>query len=197
MWWHTVTNGRGSEGETGEWSGYPVLFTLPRNMVYSALLPLMRTPRLPVVDWTDVPAHLNGLVRFTERRNTVSTRVPSYFKRCLASYNLGKSCKGDGKWNFGITRQRKVDEHLGPMLCWDSGIMKEFWKRWERWVSAKNLKIIFVRGYTVSMQCVVQFGHQLNICSETQENRGKYWSSWPVARPTGCALTYPFWICFR
>jgi len=51
MWWHTVTHGRGSEGETGEWSGYPVLFTLPRNMVYPALLPLMRTPRLPVVDW--------------------------------------------------------------------------------------------------------------------------------------------------
>ena len=24
-WWHTVTNGWGSEGETGEWSGQPVL----------------------------------------------------------------------------------------------------------------------------------------------------------------------------
>jgi len=33
----------GSEGETGEWSGQPVTFTLPRNMVYPALLPLMRT----------------------------------------------------------------------------------------------------------------------------------------------------------
>jgi len=21
MWWHTVTHGRGSEGESGEWSG--------------------------------------------------------------------------------------------------------------------------------------------------------------------------------
>jgi len=29
-----------------------------------------RTPRLPVVDWTDAPpADLNGLVRFAERRN--------------------------------------------------------------------------------------------------------------------------------
>ena len=28
----------------------PVLVTLPRIMVYPALLPLMRTPRLPVVD---------------------------------------------------------------------------------------------------------------------------------------------------
>ena len=36
-------------------------------MVYPALLPLMRTPRLPVVDWTDAPAELNGLVRFAEK----------------------------------------------------------------------------------------------------------------------------------
>ena len=52
-------------------------------MVYSALLPLMRKPRLPVVDWTDAPAELNGLVRFAERRNLVSARVPSHFKRSL------------------------------------------------------------------------------------------------------------------
>jgi len=48
-------------------------------MVYPALLPLMRTPRLPAVDWTDAPADLNGLVRFVERRNLVSARVPSHF----------------------------------------------------------------------------------------------------------------------
>ena len=52
-------------------------------MVYPALLPLMRTPRLPVVDGTDAPADLNGLVRFGERRNLVSARVPSHFKRSL------------------------------------------------------------------------------------------------------------------
>jgi len=44
-------------------------------MVYPALLPLMRTPRLPIVDWTEAPADLNGLVRFAERRNLVSARV--------------------------------------------------------------------------------------------------------------------------
>jgi hypothetical protein len=54
-------------------------------MVYPALLPLVRTPRLPVVDWTDAPADLNGLVRFAERRNMVSARVPSHFKRSLTS----------------------------------------------------------------------------------------------------------------
>ena len=42
-------------------SGYPVPFTLPRNMVYPALLPPMRTPRLPAVDWTDAPTDLNAV----------------------------------------------------------------------------------------------------------------------------------------
>ena len=48
-------------------------------MVYPALLPLMRTPRLPVVHWTDATADLNWLVRFAERRNLGSARVPSHF----------------------------------------------------------------------------------------------------------------------
>jgi hypothetical protein len=48
-----------------------------------ALLTMMRTPRLPAVDWTDAPADLNGLVRFGKRRNLVSARVPSRFKRSL------------------------------------------------------------------------------------------------------------------
>ena len=51
--------------------------------MYPALLPLMRTPQLPVVDCTDAPADLNGLVRFAERRNLVCARVPSHFKRSL------------------------------------------------------------------------------------------------------------------
>jgi hypothetical protein len=64
----------------GVGSQYP---SLPRNWVYPALLPLMRTPRLPVVDWTYAPADLSGLVRFAEIRNLVSARVPSHFKRSL------------------------------------------------------------------------------------------------------------------
>jgi hypothetical protein len=43
----------------------------------------MRTLQLPVVDWTDAPADLYGLVRFAERRNLVSARVPSHTKRSL------------------------------------------------------------------------------------------------------------------
>ena len=73
------------DAREGKWGGnwrmewVPVLFTLPRNTVYPALLPLMRTPRLPVVDWTDAPADLNGFVRFAERRNKVSALMPSHF----------------------------------------------------------------------------------------------------------------------
>ena len=45
----------------------------------------MHTPRLPVVDWTEAPAVLNGLVLFAERRNLVSARVPSHFKSNLVA----------------------------------------------------------------------------------------------------------------
>jgi hypothetical protein len=34
-----------------------------------------------------------------------------------------------------------------------------------------------------SMQCNVEFGYQLSICSGIEENHGKPWSSWPVAGP--------------
>jgi len=55
-------------------------------MVYPALLPLMSTSLLPVVDRIVSPADLNGLVRFAERRNLVSAHVPSHFKRSRTSY---------------------------------------------------------------------------------------------------------------
>ena len=48
-------------------------------MVYPALLLVICTPRLPVVDWTDAPADLNGHVRFAERLNLFYARVSSHF----------------------------------------------------------------------------------------------------------------------
>jgi hypothetical protein len=80
--WNVMAHGDAREGKgRGNWRMEWVASTLPlpRNMVYPALLPLMRTPWLPVVDWTDAPADLNGLVRFAEKRNLVSVRVPSHF----------------------------------------------------------------------------------------------------------------------
>jgi hypothetical protein len=92
-------------------------------MVYPALLLLMRTSRLPVVDWTDVPADLNGLVRFAERRNVVSAREPSHFKRSLQLYcffNLGArwECVVKGKPWLLYPRERKpvplLQKNSGP-----------------------------------------------------------------------------------
>jgi hypothetical protein len=53
-------------GRGGDWRMEWVAstLTLPRNVGYSVVLTLKRTPRLPAVDWTDAPADLNGLVRF-------------------------------------------------------------------------------------------------------------------------------------
>jgi hypothetical protein len=41
-----------------------------------------------------------------------------------------------------------------------------------------------------SMQCNVEFGYQLSIFSGTKENYGKPCSSWAVAGPSGCQLTF-------
>ena len=67
------------KGKLAKGVGSQYHFTLPRNTVYPALLPLMRTPLLPVVDCTDAPADLNGLIRFAVRRNLVSACVSSRF----------------------------------------------------------------------------------------------------------------------
>ena len=40
--------------------------------------PPTRTPRKPVLDWTDTPADINGLVRFVGRPNLVSALVSSH-----------------------------------------------------------------------------------------------------------------------
>jgi hypothetical protein len=64
--------------------------------VYPALLPLMPTTRLPIVEWTEDPADLNGLVLFAERRNLVPVRVPSHLKRSLLTYSKEKSSSSEG-----------------------------------------------------------------------------------------------------
>jgi len=47
-----------------------ITLTVPRNMVYPALLPLMRTPRLSVVDLNDAPRRFKWTRPF--RRKTKS-----------------------------------------------------------------------------------------------------------------------------
>ena len=81
-----VAHGDARKGKwRGNWRMEWVASTLtpPPKVVYPALLKLMRTPRLPAVDWTDAPTNFNGLVRFGERRNLVSARVPSRSARAI------------------------------------------------------------------------------------------------------------------
>ena len=73
--WNLMAHGDAGEGKwRGNWrmDWVASTLTLPRNMVYSALLTLMRTPQMPAFDWTDGLADLNGLVPFGERRNLFS-----------------------------------------------------------------------------------------------------------------------------
>ena len=88
------------DAREGKWRGnwrmewVASTLTLPPNMAYPALLKLMRTPRLPAVDWTDTHTDLNGLVRFEERRNLVSALVPSRSAIHIKSILLLKCCSG-------------------------------------------------------------------------------------------------------
>ena len=83
-----VAHGDAREGKWRRYwrmEGVASTLTPPPNVVYPALLKLMRTPRLPAVDWNNAPTDLNGLVRFGERRNMVFARVPSRSARAIQS----------------------------------------------------------------------------------------------------------------
>ena len=82
------------DAREGKWRGkcwmewVASTLTPPPNVLYPALLKLMRTPRLLAVDWTDALTDLNGLVGFGKRRNLVSARVPSRSARAITQYAL-------------------------------------------------------------------------------------------------------------
>ena len=95
-----VAHGDAREGKwRGKWGMEWVASTLtpPPNVVYPALLKLMRTPRLPAVDWTDASTDLNGLVHFWEIRNLVSARVPSRSARAIRYIRTDSSFGGEAK----------------------------------------------------------------------------------------------------
>jgi len=133
-------------------------------MVYPALLPL------PVVDWTDAPANLNGLVRFAERPNLVSARVPSHFKRAVptakcreghAHHTVTTQCSGvyrasavvriafilslmDGEVTSAYTAFPQA-RHLGTVI---TGSLAEFCslqsRIWRRVRTAVQVEIMYI-----------------------------------------------------
>ena len=72
-------------------------------MVYPALLPPMRTPRLPAVDWNDATADLNGLVRFARKTN-------SGFCACAITFQLASTITTDKQnlWNVGTLNRTVI-----------------------------------------------------------------------------------------
>ena len=104
MWWHTVTHWRGVKGKlaNGVGSQYPShnLGTWCIQHYYRLCAHLgcqQSTEQTPPVD-------LNRLVRFAERRNLISARVPSHFNWRLvpvvkSSWNLITHVDArEGKW---------------------------------------------------------------------------------------------------
>ena len=130
MWWRTVTHARRSEGEAREWSGKPVSVTWQQNTgLHEQDKPcrLMCTARLPIVHWTDAPADL-GLVRFAERWNLVSARVPSHFKRSLLPLYLQD--KNPPLPSFRLLRPSftSVISHSFPSVkCFRRQFLRKIW----------------------------------------------------------------------
>ena len=78
--WNVMTYGDAREGKwRGNWWMERVANTLHATTENGVSSITTADANLPVVDWTDAPADLNWLVRFAERQNLVSARVPSHF----------------------------------------------------------------------------------------------------------------------
>jgi hypothetical protein len=72
-------------------------------------------------------------------------------------------------------------------LIWDSTNLEGQVPVFRSHASAvRNFQYYHWEGCMVSMQCNVEFGYQLSICSGTKENHGKPWSILPVAVPSEC-----------
>ena len=83
MWWYTVTQGRGSGGETDEWSLASTLHTTSEHDVSSITTADAYTSAASSrLNWR--PRRRFKWTRpFHRKRNMVSARVPSHFRRSL------------------------------------------------------------------------------------------------------------------
>jgi len=91
-------------------------------MVYPALLPLMRTVRLPVVEWNDAPANLNGLVRFA-KKEIWFLRVCHHISKAVYKISPATPPAPTVRQNTRHTRQemyvsRKSGAFAWPLLQW-------------------------------------------------------------------------------
>jgi hypothetical protein len=105
------------DAREGKWRGnwrmewLANILTLSRNMVYPALLPLMRTPRLPVVEWTDAPADLMD--------SSVSPKKEIWFLR-VCHHISNAVCQQIGRkvlLSTGMLRSVYWSLKTGPRSC--------------------------------------------------------------------------------
>ena len=77
MRWHTVTHGRGSEGENWrkQWVASTLHTTSEHGVSSITTADVHTSAASSRLNWRP-PADLNGFVHFAERRNLVSARVP-------------------------------------------------------------------------------------------------------------------------
>jgi hypothetical protein len=127
-------------------------------MVYPALIPLMCTTRLPIVDWTDAPADLNRFVRFAERRNLVSARLPSHFKRSLKA-DSHIACRA----------------HAVPLLCRAAKCLECVFPIWFTQCGC----VWFIKMWSVTQtrpHCVNQMGKAHSKPLAARHGRGTAWA---------------------
>ena len=146
--WHMggETKGKLTNGVGSQYPSHHRSFQVPPNLVHPALLPLMPTPQLPGVDWTDAPADLNGLVLFAERRNLVSAHVPSLFKRSLP--RTGKSTDRLQQVYHTDATHHKTELSV-KMTTRSFGVKHEQLKRGEQPYSAAGYFRLFSHNYVL------------------------------------------------
>ena len=83
--WNVMTHGDAREGKwRGNWRMQWIASSLHTTSEHGVSSISTADAHTSVASSrTDDPGYLNGLVRFAERRNLVSARVPSHFKRSL------------------------------------------------------------------------------------------------------------------
>ena len=153
---NVVAHGDAQEGKwRGNWRMEWVTSTLtrPRNAVYPALLTLMRTPRLPAVDWTDSPADLNGLVRLGDRQNLVSACVPSGSARALTRRRLSFDWEALRRVMAAKLIRLPQKTAIVRHLVWKALLLAVLWPS----ASSRNFEHAFVFGRSIGLHSPINF----------------------------------------
>ena len=156
-----------------EWVASSLQFDSEQSIqCYYNRSPPTRTPRRPVLDWTDTPADINGLVLFAGRPNLVSARVPSrsdftqFAPHC--SYSSHRHCSLP---SFSI--DACICYALLLALCSSSLFLRPF-QRW--WKNIALLSNHYQVGYHVaicSARIIVVLEQKLHVKDNTGYSCGQ------------------------